>query len=465
MQQQKSKPWEDIAETAVAHIQHLPVHDSALPIVEAMHSTHHDFDISADKKTASVEALFPPHQANRPPISSNTKVQAPVDEALSLFDQISSQLTSSYRTLEQRVSQLKNELSAEEQHRLEQLKEKEALATRLETLLEILPAGVVLLDEKGVVSECNPAALELLGEPLEGQLWVDVIQRSFSPRHDDGHEVSLKDGRRVRIETRSITSGPGQLILLSDLTETRLLQAQVSRSERLGSLGKMVASLAHQIRTPLSTAMLYAGHLSQEQLSDALRIECAGKLMSRLSHLEHQIRDMLIFAKGETRMAEQIPLSAFVQALREAADPVIEKAGVNCHWHIEPSEQWLLCNREALVGACLNLINNSIEASEQDRQKGQSLTLRITLNQQGEHQVCLGIQDNGPGIAHQDQGKVFEPFFTTKPQGTGLGLAVVQAVVKAHKGQFRVESKRQGVACSIKLPVHSPATSLASSKH
>ncbi|WP_156509124.1 histidine kinase dimerization/phospho-acceptor domain-containing protein, partial [Oleiphilus sp. HI0132] len=258
-----------------------------------------------------------------------------VEEALSLFDHLSSQLTSSYRNLENKVSQLKSDLSLEESQKQAQRKEKEDLANRLSTLLEVLPAGVVVLDEKGLVTECNPAAMDLLGEPLKGLAWVDVIARSFSPKHDDGHEVSLKDGRRVKIETRSMSSGPGQLVLLSDLTETRLLQEQVSRAERLSSLGKMVASLAHQIRTPLSTAMLYAGHLCQPELDESMRVDLSEKVMSRLTHLEHQIRDMLIFAKGDERLVERMPLNDFILALKLAAVPVMDAASVESEWDIE----------------------------------------------------------------------------------------------------------------------------------
>ncbi len=415
--------------------------------------------VLGSKKTASskadVRALFSDEHLLADSLSSDTSDGQPVEQALSLFDHLSSQLTSSYRDLEQKVHKLKHDLSEEEIQRQEQLREKDAIATRMETLLEILPAGVVLIDGKGCVSECNPAAVDLLGEPLEGQLWVDVIKRCFAPKHDDGHEVSLKDGRRVRIETRSMTAEPGQLILLSDLTETRLLQAKVSRTERLGSLGKMVASLAHQIRTPLSTAMLYAGHLSQAGISDKMRQDCASKLLSRLTHLEHQIRDMLIFAKGETRMAEELTVENFEVALRAAIEPVVEKSKIDCDWQVNTSSRSILCNREALVGACLNLVNNSIEAFEQSGIKGRSLQLDISLDSVAESGICLSIRDNGPGIPKVHQSKLFEPFFTTKPQGTGLGLSVVQAVVKAHKGVFTLDSSKQGVNSVITLPSHS----------
>jgi two-component system sensor histidine kinase FlrB len=376
----------------------------------------------------------------------------PVENALSLFDKLSSQLTHSYRNLENKVSQLKTDLSEEESQRRKQLKEKEKIANRLSTLLDILPAGVVLLDESGKVTECNPAAKDLLGEPLEGSAWLDVIKRCFSPKHDDGHEVSLKDGRRVRIETRSMQSGQGQLILLSDLTETRLLQEKVSRAERLSSLGRMMASLAHQIRTPLSTAMLYAGHLAQTNFDEALRIPLAEKLLSRLTHLEHQIRDMLVFAKGDSRLAEKLKVDAFVGALQQAIEPVCQSSGITCNWLISPIDKVIMCNKETLVGACLNLINNSIEAGVSAKKT--NLKIDIELSSEDEKSIILTVKDNGPGIPSNNMQKVFEPFYTTKPQGTGLGLAVVQAVVKAHGGEFRVRSTKHGVNAIVRLPAY-----------
>jgi len=409
---------------------------------------------SGHSRSAEIKSLFEHQRFADQGAFDEANGQEPVEQALSLFDQLSSQLTTSYRSLEQKVSQLKSDLSEEEIQRQEELREKEELASRLSTLLDVLPAGVVVLDGKGRVTQCNPAAIDLLGEPLLNALWLDIIKRSFSPKHDDGHEVSLRDGRRVRIETRSLKSAPGQLVLLSDLTETRLLQEKVSRTERLSSLGKMVASLAHQIRTPLSTAMLYAGHLCQPVISDSMRVDCAEKLLARLTHLEHQIRDMLIFAKGETRLAEQLTVKEFFDALRSAAEPVLAKAGVQCAWRNASGDRVIMCNREALLGACLNLINNSIEAAEPGKMQGRELKLNISASIRGDKSVCLLVRDNGPGIPESHQNRVFEPFYTTKPQGTGLGLAVVQAVVKAHHGVFKVDSSDQGVTTAMILPAY-----------
>ena len=368
-----------------------------------------------------------------------------VGSALELFNQMSRQITDSYRTLESRVNQLWGELTQETQQRQQELEEKEQLADRLSTLLKALPAGVVVLDERGVVSQCNPAALALLGEPLDGERWIDVINRCFAPRSDDGHEVSLKDGRRVSIEIRTMENQPGQLILLTDLTETRQLQSQLAHAQRLSAMGKMVASLAHQIRTPLSAAILYGGHLGQPDCDEEMRQRCASKLMSRLSHLEHQVRDMLIFARGETRLAEELPVETLSGALEAAVEGLNLEAGISVSVTNEIHKACsLMCNRDALVGACTNLVNNSLEAGATE------VTLHLTTSTDG---LGIRVQDNGPGFEPKQAQKMMEAFYTTKSHGTGLGLAVVQAVVKAHQGEFSIQSAGQsGAVARMQLP-------------
>ncbi|MEE3118386.1 MAG: ATP-binding protein [Pseudomonadota bacterium] len=368
-----------------------------------------------------------------------------VDSALELFNRMSRQITDSYRTLESRVNQLSGELSQESMQRQQELEEKEQLADRLSTLLTALPAGVVVLDSQGVVTQTNPAAIALLGEPLDGERWIDVIQRCFAPRRDDGHEVSLKDGRRVSIEIRTMENQPGQLILLTDLTETRQLQSQLAHAQRLSAMGKMVASLAHQIRTPLSAAILYGGHLSQDELDEEMRQRCASRLMSRLTHLEQQVRDMLIFARGETRLAEELSAGTLVSALRSAVEGITLNPGAEVTVVDEvPAECRLMCNRDALVGACTNLVNNGLEAG--------ASRVAVQIVPAG-HELVIRVIDNGPGFDRSETGRLMEAFYTTKSHGTGLGLAVVQAVVKDHQGQFTIESPEQGGAiATLRLP-------------
>jgi two-component system sensor histidine kinase FlrB len=358
-------------------------------------------------------------------------------EALNLafraFNQLSTDLNDAYLLLQDRVAQLTREVEMANHQRLQEISEKERIASRLENLLQLLPGGVVVLNSQGQVSHCNPAAIELLGEPLEGQFWRDIIKQRFAPRLDDGHEISLKNGRRVSLATRSLQDEPGQIILLTDQTETRRLQQHLSRHQRLSAMGKMVSSLAHQIRTPLSAAMLYAGQLESSALTPAQSTRFAGKIMSRLHNMERQVKDMLIFARGDAVLDETLSVSALFEELQIASE-VLLRGGFECHWQNDAGDATLACNRESLIGAMLNLIENALQAA------GPQARLLISAQLLDDGLLRLSVLDNGPGIPAPLLEQIKEPFFTTRPQGTGLGLSVAQVVAKAHKGQFFIES-------------------------
>ncbi|WP_111640530.1 sensor histidine kinase [Marinimicrobium alkaliphilum] len=377
-------------------------------------------------------------------VSAARTVEAPVDErqrdlqsAFEMFNDISEQLMSSYQLLENRVAELNQELTSVTRQRMEELAEKERLACRLENLLNFLPGGVIVLDPAGRVSECNPSAIDLLGEPLRGAVWRDVIARSFAPRQDDGHEVSLHDGRRISIATRNLEDD-GQIILLTDQTETRRLQSELSRHERLSAMGQMMSALAHQIRTPLSAAMLYAGHLCGDQLDPPKRAQFADKVLNRLTNIERQVQDMLLFVKGELPLNDTLSVAELQLALEEAMEAPLMTSESICHWQNDSRKEYLHCNREALVGALMNLVNNAIQAV------GQGAVLHLSFVAErlaGQPWLIISLRDEGPGIDAKLLPNVEEVFVTTKSQGTGLGLMVVQAVARAHGGRFLLESK------------------------
>ncbi len=392
-------------------------------------------DLAGHAMSLAVQPLNPVEQASREGL----------EQAFSLFSQMSTQLTDSYSLLEARVTELKGELAVVSAQRMAELAEKERLANRLQNLLDLLPGGVIVIDDRGRVREANPAACELLGLPLEGELWRHVITRCFAPREDDGHEISLIDGRRLSISTRSLDAEPGQLVLLNDLTETRRLQDQLARHERLSSLGRMVASLAHQIRTPLSAALIYASHLTEQPLPVETQQRFAGRLKERLHELEHQVRDMLVFARGELPLTNRIAPKALMQALQAAAQPHVE--GIAMRWQCDIHDGELLCNRDTLVGALLNLIENALQAGTAQ------VRLKVHVYARG-NTLRLCVSDSGSGIEPQVLERLGEPFFTTKATGTGLGLAVVKAVVRAHQGQLQLHSRRgRGTCALLSLPL------------
>ncbi len=319
-------------------------------------------------------------------------------------------------------------------------------------ILDVMPAGVVLLDAKGYVKQANAAAKDMLGEPLEGQLWRTIISRSFRPRQDDGHEISLSDGRRVKLSISALVEEPGQLILLTDLTETRLLQQRVGHMQRLSSLGKMVASLAHQLRTPLSAATLYAANLLNPTISDDSREQFCHKLQSRLKDLESQINDMLLFAKsGEEQVVAELSLSTLMTEIHEGSEAMLISKGCKLKVDVLEPDLIILGNKTALASAFQNLIHNSLHYSP----AGKPISFVARRCKAEPNMVEVLIADEGPGIPEGDLRQVFEPFFTTRSQGTGLGLAVVKSVAQAHEGAVTISNQNTGGACiGMRLPIH-----------
>lgn len=370
--------------------------------------------------------------------------------AFKLFNELSAQLADTYRAMEERVGELNAELHAAAEQRLRELQEKERLAARLQSLLSLLPAGVVVLDQSGRINQHNPAALELLGAPLTGVLWRDVIGRCFAPRSDDGHEISLRSGRRISIMTRSLDGEPGQLLLLTDLTETRALQQRLSRHQRLSEMGRMMSSLAHQIRTPLSAAMLYAGHLCEGGLPAEQSQRFAHKLLDRLQHLEQQVKDMLIFVRGDAKLTDTLISADLLDALQRAMEAPLANAGASVEFHDEAGGARIRCNKDSLVGALMNLVNNALQAAG----KGARLAIACRVLALREPVLSIVVQDNGPGFDAQVAQRISELFFTTKEQGTGLGLAVVRAVADAHHGEFLISAEPgAGARAELRLPL------------
>lgn len=362
-------------------------------------------------------------------------------DAFRMFNELSENLALSYQGLQEQVAHLNRQLAAARGERLATLSEKEKLASRLQQILAALPAAVILLDAKNRIIDCNEHALGFLGEPLLGQQWRAIMARSLLPVPDSPHERQLLDGRIVSITRNHLGNDAEQIILLSDVSELRGLQDRLARQKHLSAMGEMVASLAHQVRTPLATAILYASQMSKPQLSDTKRQQFSEKILDRLQYLERQVNDMLIFAK-QGRLSMQG--FSWRRMLEHIAERMEEYDGVFLLDN-RVAQDGAMGNQDALRGALLNLLNNAIESGA-----GAISLLAVQSGQCME----ISIQDDGPGIDPDRQRQLFEPFYTTKTHGTGLGLAVVDSVAKAHKGSVRCRSALgQGSVFVLSLPI------------
>ncbi len=382
---------------------------------------------------------------------SNNENQAQAREletAFSTFNQASSYLTEVFRDLETRVSSLNSELTNARYERVRQYEEKERIAKRLQNLLKVLPAGVIVLDSDGCIIEYNPTAADLLGEPLMGEPWRNIVERSFSPRWDDGHDITLADNRCVNISTQSLEEEAGQLILIKEVTETRQLHQQLGRLKRLSAMGEMASSLAHQIRTPLSTALLYASNIQHVGVDKNRRRRFVGKLIARLQHLESLVEDMLLFARGGRFDSKNQLLHELLNEFQNSIEVQLEQTASHLEIENKAEDVVIKVNRHAFISILQNLMNNAIQACPQ------SPHIRVTVERCGGDKVEIHFSDNGQGISKDVQEKIFEPFFTTRSQGSGLGLAVADSVIRSHGGQIDFEtSAEHGTTFRIELPI------------
>lgn len=318
--------------------------------------------------------------------------------------------------------------------------------TRLKALLKALPAGVIVLDGKGLVQECNPAAIELLDEPLIGLAWRTVIDRAFDHSRISGQDSVTKKGQIVSISTCPLGEGvPGQIILLQDVTEKRQLQAKYDQQNRLASMGQMAAQLAHQIRTPISAALLYASHLKSPQLDNDKRLRFADKILTRIQSLEQLINDMLLFSRNGMEKRESISVQQLFNELQQTIVIPENKQKINVVFEYLSEENsangkvYISGNRSLLVSGLVNLVNNAFSAVDTNLKESpddQAAQVTIKVSQPINGAVDFSIHDNGSGISAEHIDKIFEPFYTTRQHGTGLGLAVVKAIANAHDGDL-----------------------------
>ena len=400
-------------------------------------------------------------------MSEETQIAVPDQKALELqrafdvFNQVSQELTQAYEALQAKVESLTGELAVANGELRRQYQEKEALSERLSLLLDALPAGVVVLDGDALVSEANPAARTMFGEPVVGSNWPVMARRRL--RSTDAPDEWLLDERRVAIAESPLDSAGGRLLLIHDITVAHELKARVERNQRLAAMGEMAASLAHQLRTPLATALLYSANLSQPDLTETARVRFAGKATDQLKRLERLIQDVLLFARGEQIGRDVISVASLVSDAAQTMEPLCAEKGVRFRVTAAAGDSIIMGSRKALGGALLNLLENALQACEGRGSPGGEVWLDAAARIDAK--IRIGVRDTGAGIAPEAQARIFEPFFTTRGQGTGLGLAIALGVVRAHGGTIEVHSAPgEGSEFVMVLPTGDGAESLAANE-
>lgn len=337
---------------------------------------------------------------------------------------------------------------------------------------EELNWGVLVLTVDGWVTARNHLAGQLLNAPLpmgqavllsqvldpEGEPYQILTSIVASERDWRDCIVRWQTGdvvRHVLIESyqqRGLAGNThGVLVTIKDLANLTALEHQLQRSDKLATVGKIAAGIAHEIRNPMTTIQGFLQVLEQRLQAYHLDVETQylHVMLHEVGRVNRLVGELLMLAKPH-KMARQ---PCDLRILLEELAPLLQSEALlqGLEFDCAITDLPLVEVDSAMIKqVILNLAKNGMEAMEEG--KG---ALRIRAQVSGEW-VQMDVSDAGPGIPYFQMDKIFDAFYTTKETGTGLGLPICQRIVADHGGELRISSKGFGTTVSVRLPVSPP---------
>ena len=339
------------------------------------------------------------------------------------------------------------------------------MKTYTENVVESMADGLISVNRERKIVTLNRKAAEFFGakeEDLKSKeiskvLGIDIdnlLKKQGGMLRDWELKVSSQYGAQIPL---SLSAAPlkdendkemGSVLLLRDLREIRDLQERVRRSERLASLGRLAAGVAHEIRNPLSSIRGFAQFFQNRFKGQEKEQEYASVMVREVDRLNRVITELLDFARPKEPYRELHSAVEILEQTLKVLESELAKKNIAVEKKLEASLPRILVDRDQLSQALFNLLLNALESMEGAGK------IRISMESGGAEVLAISISDTGRGIPKEDLERVFEPFFSTKRKGTGLGLAIVHQIVESHKGEIKVESRAgEGTTFRITLPI------------
>jgi len=393
-------------------------------------------------------------------------------------------LTESLRAMEVRL-----ETSSEQMRGM--TKELDNLRRYLRNVLHELPLGVCSFGPDGGILIWNQAMENISGiddkVARQSKLhelpapWSKLLFE-FAESDDDHifkHLIELDSGsksfnfHKAMVTAQVGTTGPaaGQVILVEDRTNLDLLESELAHSERLASIGRLAAGVAHEIGNPLTgiasiaqNQSAYTGTVAETASGKVTAVpagspqESAADILTQVKRIDEIVKSLLAFARNEPLGLEERERIEISDCVQQAIQLVrLSEQAKYIEFNVEFNDaQWVSGSERQMVQIFVNLLNNACDVSEPNG------VVDITgYSRDAVHVIT--VRDYGMGIKPEDQSRIFEPFYTTKSvgRGTGLGLSLVYSLVNEHGGKISIDPAISKGACfEIRMPA-SPASQIS----
>lgn len=351
----------------------------------------------------------------------------------------------------------------------------QTMALELERFREILDTAsdaVVSANQNHEVVYMNRAAEKLFGYQRSEMLGRDLspliptehrqqhrhyLERYVRTRqarlmgHSAQVEAEHRDGSRVPISISFSVAenGPDLLFtaIMRDLSTQRKLAAKVDLAERLAAVGQMVATVTHEIKTPLALIGGFANQLKKEPGLSEKGLRKLGIIVEEVARLENMLVELGDLSRPQRYVWNEIDLAQLVGHVKALMAPQLKRNRFFLKVNATPGLPPIMGDKDKLSQVLINLINNAIQAG------GPNDEVKLELNPAPNGQVELLVRDWGCGIPEQYIEDIFTPFFTTKKRGTGLGLPVAKRIIDEHGGSLEMlSSPENGTTARVLLP-------------
>lgn len=339
--------------------------------------------------------------------------------------------------------------------------------------LDAIPSALFVVGESGSIRRANQAFASLVGAERDGLIgrpwrsavpadWVPELDRIIGAGEPDRRaDLDLGDDAYAAIAARVGDPGRSEVVvLITDQTPRRRLQAQLVQAEKMSAIGQLIAGVAHDLNNPLASVVGFAEFLSERpEVPTSLR-EPVSIIREEAERASSIVKNLLGFVRKQERQRRATSLQPLLDATLALLGNALVAARVEARLEIEPDLPLPVVDPNQIQQVFVNLIHNAIQAIAATGRPG-VVVVRAKRWREG---VALAVIDDGPGMSEAVAAQVFKPFFTTKPegQGTGLGLSISQSIVNEHGGRITLETAEgHGAKFTVYLPGGEEAGPLA----